>query len=49
MVIVGAALFIGGQVGARTGFVVLPFDRHHLIAQVGGFFLAIRGLIWAWR
>jgi hypothetical protein len=46
---IGAALFILGQVGSRTGFVSLPFDRHHVISQVGGFFLAIRGLTWAWR
>ncbi|MGH2829435.1 MAG: hypothetical protein ACRDJM_03020 [Actinomycetota bacterium] len=46
---IGAALFIVGQVGSRTGLISLPFDRHHVISQVGGFFLAIRGLIWAWR
>lgn len=45
----GIALFLFGQVGSRTGLVSLPFDRHHFISQVGGFFLAVRGLTWSWR
>lgn len=49
LAIIGGALFIVGQIGSRTGAVSLPFDRHHLISQVGGFFLLIRGLTWAWR
>lgn len=49
LAVAGAVLFILGQVGSRTGIVFLPFDRHHVISQVGGFFLAIRGLTWAWR
>lgn len=46
-VAVGAALFIVGSVGARTGVVVLPFDPHHIFSQVGGAALAIIGLTWA--
>lgn len=49
MVILGVALFLMGQIGARTGFVLLPFDQHHVLSQVAGFFLAIQGLIWGWR
>jgi len=46
---IGLALFLAGQVGSRVGFTVLPFDPHRVIAQVGGFLLAITGLRWAWK
>lgn len=49
LVVIGVGLFLMGQIGARTGWVALPFDRHHFISQVAGFFLAIRGLMWAWK
>ncbi|MGH2726900.1 MAG: hypothetical protein ACRDKS_07965 [Actinomycetota bacterium] len=49
LAIIGGALFLIGQIGSRTGALSLPFDRHHLISQVGGFFLLIRGLTWGWR
>jgi hypothetical protein len=29
-------LFLLGNIGARSGIVLLPFDRHHVIAQFGG-------------
>jgi hypothetical protein len=45
--IVGAVLFVAGNIGARAGFAVLPFDPHHVYAQFGGSGLAIIGLIWA--
>lgn len=32
--------------GANLGFRVLPFDQHHVLAQVGGLVLAIVGLSW---
>ncbi len=46
LIIVGAILFIAGQVGARTGLISLPFDPHHLFAQWGGALVAITGLMW---
>ena len=42
-IIVGSALFITGNIGARTGVVVLPFD-HHLIGQLGGAITLVVGL-----
>lgn len=47
LVVAGSILFLGGQIGARTGLVFLPFDTHHLLAQWGGALLAVTGLIWA--
>ncbi|MGH9166869.1 MAG: hypothetical protein ACRD02_03415 [Acidimicrobiia bacterium] len=49
LVVMGGILFLGGQVGARTGFVFLPFDTHHLLAQWGGALLVVTGLVWATR
>lgn len=46
LIIAGAILFIGGQIGARTGLVFLPFDPHHLFAQWGGAAIAFTGLMW---
>lgn len=45
--IVGAVLFVVGNIVARAGFAVLPFDPHHVYAQFGGAALAIVGLWWA--
>ncbi len=47
MLVVGAVLFLGGQIGARTGLVFLPFDPHHFLAQLVGGLVALNGLIWA--
>lgn len=44
----GALLVILGQVGARTGWISIPFDPHHIIAQVAGFALLVFGLT-RWR
>ncbi len=38
-------MFLAGNIGARTGIVILPFDPHHVIAQFGGALLAIVGLM----
>ena len=46
LVILGAVLFLAGNIGARTGIVMLPFDRHHVFEQFGGALLAVLGLIW---
>jgi len=35
LAIFGAVLFIGGNIGARTGITLLPFDPHHVYAQFG--------------
>jgi uncharacterized membrane protein len=45
--IVGAALFVAGNIGARAGITILPFDPHHVYAQFGGAAMAIIGLVWA--
>lgn len=47
--IAGLLLFLVGNIGARTGIVLLPFDPHHVVAQVGGALLGILGLVWATR
>lgn len=44
--VAGTALFVAGYTGANLGFQVLPFDRHHMLAQVGGLALAVAGLSW---
>lgn len=46
---VGGVLFLLGNVGARVGLVLLPFDPHHLYTQWGGGILAIVGLVMATR
>jgi hypothetical protein len=40
-------LFLLGNIGARSGIVFLPFDRHHVITQFGGALIGIIGLLWA--
>ena len=40
-------MFLVGNIGARTGITLLPFDPHHVIAQFGGAGVALVGLIWA--
>lgn len=47
LAIAGLLLFIVGNVGARTGIVLLPFDPHHLLAQFGGAVVGVLGAIWA--
>jgi len=37
------ALFLTGNIGARTGIVLLPFDPHHVIGQIGGAIIGITG------
>lgn len=49
LVAIGAILFLGGNIGARTGLSFLPFDPHHVYAQLGGALLAMVGLMWALR
>ncbi|MGH9013218.1 MAG: hypothetical protein ACRDZ1_04680 [Acidimicrobiia bacterium] len=43
----GAALFAGTLVANFGGFVLLPFDPHHIFGQGGGLVLAVTGLVWA--
>lgn len=40
----GVALFVIGQVGARTGVVALPFDPHHIFTQIAGAIVLLYGL-----
>jgi hypothetical protein len=47
LVALGAAMFLVGNIGARTGITLLPFDPHHVFAQFGGAAVAAVGLIWA--
>lgn len=49
LAILGAVLFIAGNIGARTGFTLLPFDPHHVYAQFGGAAIGIVGLMWGLR
>ncbi len=45
LIIVGILLFISGNIGARAGIVILPFDPHHLIGQYGGATMLVVGLM----
>ena len=42
---VGGVMFLLGNIGARTGITILPFDPHHVIAQFGGAVVLIVGLL----
>ncbi|MEV5450354.1 hypothetical protein [Streptomyces sp. NPDC052535] len=44
----GLFLFALGFIGSQMGFTVLPFDPHHIGAQVTGLVLAFVGLS-RWR
>jgi len=47
LVALGVLLFGYGYVGATTGLISLPFDRHHVASQIVGAVLAVVGLRWA--
>ena len=49
MVVLGGVLFVLGNIGARTGWVTLPFDPHHFYAQFGGAALLLIGVTVAGR
>ena len=36
-----------GNVGARTGIILLPFDPHHVFEQLGGAVVGIIGILLA--
>jgi hypothetical protein len=42
---VGIVLFIVGQLGARTGITVIPFDPHHVMTQIVGLGAVLYGLM----
>lgn len=46
---IGGILFVIGNIGARTGWVTLPFDPHHFYAQFGGAVLLLIGVTVAGR
>lgn len=43
----GTALFAATYIGAMSGVEILPFDRHHVVGQLGGALLAMVGVAWA--
>lgn len=47
LAVAGAILFIGGNIGARTGITFLPFDPHHIYSQIVGGIVGIMGAMWA--
>ena len=47
LAIAGLLLFMVGNIGARVGIVLLPFDPHHLLAQFGGAVVGVLGAVWA--
>src|SRR6266508_2361677 len=47
LIALGVVLFAYGYIGATTGLVSLPFDRHHVLSEITGVALVLRGLIWA--
>jgi len=46
-VVLGVRLFLYGYIGAATGLISLPFDRHHVASQIAGAVVAVLGLRWA--
>ncbi|WP_331753119.1 hypothetical protein OG440_39350 (plasmid) [Streptomyces sp. NBC_00637] len=44
----GLGLFASSLLGNIVGFVVLPFDPHHIYGQIGGVALVLFGLT-RWR
>ena len=44
LAIVGGILFLAGNIGARTGIVILPFDPHHVYTQFGGAAVGMIGI-----
>lgn len=44
----GLGSFLLGQIGSRTGAITLPFDQHHILAQLLGGVLLFVGLT-RWR
>lgn len=49
LAVVGGVLFVLGNIGARTGWVIFPFDSHHFFSQFGGMALLIVGVALAGR
>jgi len=47
VVAVGVLLALYGFVGATTGAITLPFDRHHVASEIVGLLLVVLGLRWA--
>lgn len=47
LAVLGGIAFIGGNIGARTGAIFLPFDPHHIYTQIGGAIVGMTGLMWA--
>ncbi len=47
LVVLGVRLFLYGYIGAATGLISLPFDRHHVASQIAGAVVAVLGLRWA--
>ena len=46
---IGGIVFVVGNIGARTGWVILPFDRHHVFSQFGGLVVLLVGMALAGR
>ena len=40
----GGALFAASFVASTAGVVILPFDKHHIVGQLGGLFIAYGGV-----
>ncbi|MGH9187717.1 MAG: hypothetical protein ACRD0U_18200 [Acidimicrobiales bacterium] len=49
LAVLGGLWFLIGTITSRMGVVLLPFDRHHLVAQFGGAAVAMVGLSWLGR
>ena len=44
LAILGLIVFVVGWVGAQTGAIAVPGDRHHVLSQVVGFGLVFVGI-----
>lgn len=45
----GVVLFVATYVASAAGVNLVAFDRHHLLGQLAGGWLAVTGLVWATR
>lgn len=45
----GVLLFVVGYITSVASVELLPFDRHHVVLQLGGGILAAAGVGWATR
>ncbi|MGH8985658.1 MAG: hypothetical protein ACRDY6_17525 [Acidimicrobiia bacterium] len=49
LAVAGGALFLVGNITSRLGVILIPFDQHHVVSQLGGGVVIMIGLGWLGR